>query len=155
MTIQTAKFDSLTPDLLYQILKLRETVFVLEQECLYQDMDEVDRRALHSYGMAGDKVIAYARIYWKDKERKVVQIGRVVADPAYRRQKKASSIMKTAIRVAMNDMKAHIIYLEAQTYAIPFYEQLGFKVTSEEFLEDGIPHVQMTLAIDKEDCFSQ
>lgn len=136
-------FDQLTPDQLYKILQLRERVFVLEQECLYQDMDDIDYMACHTFCMEGNKILAYARTFWKDETTKVAQIGRVVTDPEARRKKKASIVMKECIRIAKSEMNAERIYLEAQTYAIPFYEQLGFHVASEVFLEDGIPHVQM------------
>ncbi len=141
--IISVTFDRLTVDQLYKILQLRSKVFVLEQECLYQDLDDLDQKAIHTFCVQGDKVIACARTFWKDQDRKLAQIGRVVTDPDYRRQKKASEILQAAIGIAENDMKAEQIYLEAQTYAIPLYEQLGFKVSSDVFLEDGIPHVQM------------
>lgn len=143
MNIISVPFGELTVDQLYKILQLRERVFVLEQECLYQDLDDLDQKAIHTFGMYGDRVIVCARTFWKDQEKKLAQIGRVVTDPDYRRQKKALEILKAAIDIAENEMKAAQIYLEAQTYAIPLYESLGFNVSSDVFLEDGIPHVQM------------
>lgn len=145
MQIRSQEFNELTPQTLYQILKLREKVFVLEQECLYQDLDDIDQRAWHTYMMEGDEVIAYARTFYKEKESGVVQIGRVVTAPEHRRQKKATEVFAGALDIARRYLKADVVYLEAQTYAIPFYRNFGFEVTSDVFLEDGIPHVKMTL----------
>lgn len=147
MTITTARFSSLSLDLLYRILQLREKVFVLEQECLYKDLDDIDQKALHTYIEEAGKVVAYVRIYWKDESKKVAQIGRVVTDPDYRRKRYGTNVLITGIEMATERFNADWIYIEAQVYAIPFYERIGFKVTSEEFLEDGIPHVQMMLEV--------
>lgn len=147
MTITTTKFNTLTTGRLYQILQLREKVFVLEQACLYKDLDDIDQRSFHSYIEMDGKIAAYARTYWKDESKKIAQIGRVVVDPDYRRKRYGSNIMHTGIEIAVDRLQADWVYIEAQVYAIPFYERLGFKVTSEEFLEDGIPHVQMMLEL--------
>jgi len=142
--IHTKKFQELTPDELYKILKLRQEVFVLEQQCIYPDMDDIDQQSWHLFDLEGDEVISYARVYWRDSEQRVAQIGRVVTDARYRRMRRAEGVMREAIQLIQEVLHAREMYLESQTYAIPFYERYGFQVTSEIFMEDGIPHVKMT-----------
>lgn len=145
MTITTLPFNELSVHQLYQILQLREKIFVLEQTCLYQDLDDLDQQALHSFLEIDGRIVAYARVFYRNEAEGLVQIGRVIAEQALRRQGLATKVMQEAMQVATRELHARQLYLEAQCYAIPFYEKLGFKVCSEEFLEDGIPHVQMTL----------
>lgn len=143
MDLSVTKFESLSVSDLYQILKLRSEVFVLEQECLYQDLDDLDQPSWHVMLKDGDKLVACARVFHRDRELKVAQIGRVVTAMEFRRMAKGTEVMQKAMEVAFNDLDARTIYVEAQVYAIPFYRNLGFEVNSDEFLEDGIPHVQM------------
>lgn len=143
MTIEAVPFSDLSNLDLYKILQLREKVFVLEQTCLYQDLDNIDQGAWHVFATENDTVVAYARVFVKNTEENIVQIGRVVTEMDYRRKNIGTEIMNAAITVAYEKLNAQQIYLEAQTYAIPFYSRLGFKIVSEEFLEDGIPHVKM------------
>jgi ElaA protein len=138
-------FSNLSVSQLYEILKLRQDIFVVEQQCIYMDTDDLDQDAWHVMLWDDDKLVSYARVFMRDKEFKMAQIGRVVTDRRYRRQNHAFKVMQKAIEIAKDIYQAQQIYLEAQTYAISFYEKLGFKVTSEEFLEDGIPHVKMIL----------
>lgn len=143
MNIKAVPFSDLSNLDLYKILQLREKVFVLEQTCLYQDLDNIDQGAWHVFATENDTVVAYARVFVKNTEENIVQIGRVVTEMDYRRKNIGTEIMNAAITVAYEKLNAQQIYLEAQTYAIPFYSRLGFKIVSEEFLEDGIPHVKM------------
>lgn len=143
MELSVTKFDSLNVRELYQILRLRSQVFVLEQECLYQDLDDLDQPSWHVMLKDADKLVACARVFHRNQKEGVAQIGRMVTAMEYRRMAKGSEVMQKAMEVAFNELNAQTIYIEAQVYAIPFYENLGFKVASEEFLEDGIPHVQM------------
>ncbi len=140
-------FSSLSATQLYEILKLRQEIFVVEQQCIYLDTDDLDQDAWHMMLWDDDKLVSCARVFTRDKELKMVQIGRVVTDKEYRGRGCALAVMQKAIEIAQDIYHAQQIYLEAQTYAIPFYEKLGFEVTSEEFLEDGIPHVRMGLVI--------
>ena len=143
MKVEAARFDDLDILTLYGILKLRSEVFVVEQNCVYQDIDDVDIRSWHNWQTDNDRFIACARVFEKDLESKTIQIGRVVVAENYRREGRASVVMEKAIDVAKREFGAKKLYLEAQTYAIDFYKQFGFEVCSDEFLEDGIPHVKM------------
>lgn len=143
MNLKTTSFDQLSPAEIYKILQLREKVFVLEQTCLYKDIDDIDYKAWHSFFEVENNVVCYARVFEKDKDNSIVQIGRVVTDINYRHKGLATEILKESIRIAKEIFSAKAIYLEAQVYAIPLYASLGFEIISDEFLEDGIPHVKM------------
>lgn len=143
MDLSVTRFESLSVSNLYQILKLRSEVFVLEQECLYQDLDDLDQPSWHVMLKDGDQLVACARVFHRNRDEKVAQIGRMVTAMKYRRMAKGSVVMSKAMEVAFQELGAETIYIEAQVYAIPFYRNLGFEVNSDEFLEDGIPHVQM------------
>ena len=146
--IDKAPFWELDTTTLYGILKLRSEVFVVEQNCVYQDLDDIDQLSWHLWMKANGRVIACVRVFMKDPERKTVQIGRVVVAAEKRRKGIASALMKEAMLLARTELGARQLYLEAQTYAIPFYQQMGFRVCSEEFLEDGIPHVGMNFEVE-------
>lgn len=143
MTIHTTHFRNLENNILYDILQLRAEVFVVEQNCVYQDLDGLDKKSMHSWIAEDGKMVACARFFLKDEPRKIVQIGRVVVKKDMRRKRYASHLIRTAMENSVRTFGARRFYLEAQVYAIPLYESLGFKVCSEEFLEDGIPHVKM------------
>lgn len=137
MTVRT--FEQLTVDELYEILELRSAVFVVEQNCVYQDVDGTDRRSLHVFLKDDSGILSYARVFAKDDH--TVQIGRVVSRD--RRRGYGRQVLQECMRQAEQYFHADTIYLEAQTYARPFYEAEGFRQISEEFLEDGIPHIGM------------
>lgn len=143
MTIHTTSFSHLDNETLYDMLQLRSEVFVVEQNCVYQDLDGIDKKAMHSWIAEDGKMVACARFFMKNERKKVAQIGRIVVAKNQRRKRYASYLMRSVMDNAKRMLGAKHFYLEAQTYAIPFYERLGFKVCSEEFLEDGIPHVKM------------
>ena len=143
MTIHTTHFRNLDNGILYDMLQLRSEVFVVEQNCVYQDLDGLDKKAMHSWIVEDGKMAACSRFFMKNERKKLVQIGRVVVAKDKRHKHYASYLVQTAMEHSVRVMGARHFYLEAQTYAIPLYERLGFKVCSEEFLEDGIPHVKM------------
>lgn len=136
-------FDELTPDELYDILRLREAVFVLEQSCLYEDIDGIDRESLHLFCRRGGSIRAYSRLYRKSGEENVVKLGRVVT--ADRGVGLGGELLRRSIDVAFARLQMKEIYIEAQQYAEGFYAREGFVKCSEPFLEDGILHVQMRL----------
>ena len=144
--ITVKRFDELTLNELHDLLRLRSEVFVVEQNCVYQDIDGLDPRAVHLFIRDSAGVSAYARIYPKEGEEGVYKIGRVVTRE--RRKGLGRRILLAAIEAA-ESLGARGIYVEAQEYAIGFYERAGFAVTSGVFLEDGIPHVQMRLELYK------
>lgn len=137
-------FSELTTDELYEIIRLREAVFVVEQNCVYLDADGRDRDAYHVFLRDGEGLAAYLRVMdvgvvFED----AAAIGRVIS--ARRRQGLGTEALKAGIRTAREKFGATRISLEAQVYAREFYEKQGFVQVSGEFFEDGIPHIKMTL----------
>lgn len=143
MTLKIRRFGELTAEELYEILKLRVDVFVVEQACPYPELDGLDREALHIWLEDEEGIHAYLRVMDKGAESEYVSIGRVVARE--RRRGLGTRILREGIRAARERLGAEAIYLEAQTYAAGLYEKQGFLPISEEFLLDGIPHVKMLL----------
>lgn len=139
-------FDELTKDELYEILRVRSEVFVIEQQCNYQDMDYIDYRSRHIFiKNENDSIIAYLRLFMKKDEEKTAQIGRVLTTE--RGKGLGAAILRRAISEAKNTLNADEIFLESQQYAIGFYEKEGFIVKSGVFLDVGIPHVEMRLTL--------
>lgn len=141
MEIRIRTFDELSKEELYAIVKTRIAVFVVEQNCPYQEIDDTDKEALHVFIQEGEKIEAYLRLF--PKEEGVVQMGRVLAVP--HGEGLGRMIVEEAIRVIRERKDIRQIYIEAQTYATGFYEKFGFRICSDEFLEDDIPHVGMIL----------
>ncbi len=137
------RFNELSTGELYEILKLRVNVFVVEQQCPYPELDDCDQKALHVWMEDEQGIAAYLRVLDAGVRHPSVTIGRVIA--ARRRMGYGTEVLKLGIRAAREIFHADSIYLEAQTYACPFYERQGFHRISGEFLEDGIPHVKMML----------
>lgn len=135
-------FAELTAEELYEILRTREAVFIVEQNCPYPEVDGKDYDAVHYFYRGDDgRVVAYLRLFYKHDEPGTVQIGRMVT--TMRGIGLGRKLLHEGIDYALGHMHPEGFYLEAQQYAIGFYEKEGFRVTSEPFLEDGIPHVQM------------
>lgn len=143
MKLLVKRFGELTRDELYAIIRLRIAVFVVEQNCPYMELDGRDREAVHVWLEDEDGIAAYLRVMDRGAESEHVSIGRVIA--ARRRQGLGNRVLSEGIRVAREYFGADRIYLEAQVYARPFYERQGFRQISEEFMDDGIPHVRMML----------
>lgn len=142
LQLKVKRFEELTAEELYRILKLRVDVFVVEQACPYPELDGLDQESLHVYYEDPDgQLAAYLRMFAKPKEEGCVQIGRVIA--AKRGHGLGRAVMLAGLQAAPAAFGAREAYLEAQVYAKGFYEGLGFSVCSDEFDEDGIPHVQM------------
>ena len=141
--IKVKTFKELNTQELYNILQLRSEVFVVEQDCVYQDLDGKDEKALHIIGFKKNKVVAYTRVFKPGDYFEYASIGRVVVDQNEREHKYGYDIMNAsveAIKVRYNETK---IKISAQTYLIRFYNNLDFFEVGEEYLEDGIPHVGM------------
>lgn len=134
-------FSELSPTEVYELLKARVQIFVVEQRCAYQDIDDIDYDSLHIFYKSGEIITAYLRAFRKDSE--TVQLGRVLT--VEHGNGLGGELLKEAIQIVKEKLNPKKLYIEAQTYAVGFYEREGFKVTSEEFLEDGIPHVKMEL----------
>jgi ElaA protein len=135
------KFNQLTVEELYEILKLRAEVFVVEQNCAYQDLDDIDKEAYHVYLQEEGKILAYLRVIDKGKRLDEVSIGRVIS--LKRRCGLGTKLMAEGVKVAKEKYGAKRIKIGAQCYAKPFYEGCGFRQISGEYLEDGIPHIYM------------
>ncbi len=136
-------FDELNTSDLYSILSLRNAVFVVEQNCVYDDTDEKDLNCFHLCGWHENKLVAYARIIKAGISFPEASIGRVITHHSYRRKGLGIELMKIAIEKIQSVFNAYEIRIGAQSHLVKFYNQLGFIVDSEEYLEDGIPHVEM------------
>lgn len=136
-------FPELTTTELYEILKARAEIFVVEQNCVYQDLDDIDYRSLHFFYEVNGKIFAYLRAFEKDTAHNIIQIGRVLT--IEHGKGIGGKLLKNAISKIKSLRNPSSIYIEAQCYSIGYYEKEGFQVSSDEFLEDGIPHVQMLL----------
>ena len=143
MAVYSKVFSELTTKELYEILKARAAIFVVEQNCVYQDLDDRDYDSLHVFFEEDGKVTAYLRAFSKGNG--VVQMGRVLT--VQHGTGLGKKILKEWIKNIRERMSPKQIYIQAQCYAIGYYEQEGFHVCSDEFLEDGIPHVQMILEL--------
>lgn len=140
---QIKTFEDLSAHELYDILRLRSEIFVVEQNCVYLDLDGKDKVALHLFGTFEGKTVAYSRIFKAGICFNKASIGRVVVDANYRDRKWGHDLM----REAMEGIKSHFgeskITIGAQLYLKKFYESHGFIKTSEMYLEDDIPHIEM------------
>ena len=142
---QVKTFCELSLKELYRILQLRSEVFVVEQNCVYQDIDGKDEKALHVLGIKNNQIIAYTRIFKPGDYFENASIGRVVVAKNERAFKYGYDIMKVSIEAIKNEFKAHKIKISAQAYLKSFYNTCGFKEIGEEYLEDDIPHIAMIM----------
>jgi|TARA_B110000305_G_C19130036_1_gene488461 ElaA protein len=147
LEINTYSYNELTTNQLYEILKLRAEVFVVEQNCAYQDLDNKDNKALHLIGERNNKIIAYTRIFKKGDYFTNSSIGRVLVKKEFRKKEIGKVIMQKSIETIKKDPKEEKIEISAQKYLTKFYKDLGFKKTGKEYLEDNIPHIKMILKI--------
>ena len=143
LEILTKKYSELTTNELYAILQLRSEVFVVEQDCVYQDLDFKDQKALHIIGLKNNKVVAYTRVFKPGDYFLEASIGRVVVEKNERKYGYGHVIMKSSIEAIQEIFKVNTIKISAQTYLKKFYESHGFSKIGEEYLEDGIPHIGM------------
>lgn len=141
--LEIKPFKALSLVELYQILQLRSEVFVVEQNCVYQDIDGKDTKALHVLGMYEGVLVAYARLFKPGDYFEQASIGRVIVNPAYRDKKWGHDLMKEAIKGIEQNYGVTNITISAQLYLKRFYESHGFVQTSEMYLEDDIPHIEM------------
>lgn len=143
MKLNIKFFSELSTTELYNILKLRSQVFVVEQKCIYNDMDDADFDSLHVFYNNDDTVVACLRIIPIDD--KTVKIGRVCA--LEKRTGIGSLLLENAIIAAKEKLNPQKIIIHAQSYVEKFYAKQGFKTVSDEFMEEGIPHVKMELIL--------
>jgi len=136
-------FDNLSVNELYDILRLRSEIFVVEQNCVYLDLDGKDKLALHLFGEFEGKIVGYSRLFKPGITFDNASIGRVVVDANYRDRKWGHDLMREAIAGIKNHFGETKITIGAQLYLKKFYESHGFIQTSEMYLEDDIPHIEM------------
>lgn len=138
-------FQELSISELYNILQLRSEVFVVEQNCVYQDIDGKDEKALHLIGVFEGQIVAYARLFDAGLYFDNPSIGRVIIKAQFRNQKWGHELMENAIQAIESRFASKKITISAQLYLKKFYESHGFIQTGEGYLEDDIPHVRMEL----------
>ena len=141
------RFQEFTTDELYELLRVRREVFVVEQNCVYQDMDGDDQKSIHLWLTVADELVSMARVCPAGTHMKEISIGRVIT--TQRGKGYGKEIMLHAIDAAIEYFGATLIDIEAQEYAKGFYESVGFRQSSEPFMLDGIPHIKMTWKKDK------
>ncbi len=143
LTTIVKSFEELSKQELYKLLQLRNQVFVLEQHCIYLDLDGKDQKALHVLGYKNEELIAYTRIFKPSDYLKEASIGRVLVVKNERKHHYGNQIMEASIKAIKEHFKTSVIQISAQCYLKKFYGNLGFKAFGEEYLEDDIPHIAM------------
>ncbi len=143
MEISVKTFNELDIYELHELLQLRSEVFVVEQDCVYQDIDGKDLKALHIIGKINEKIVAYTRCFAPGIYFKEAAIGRVVVDMEHRKYKLGHKIMTASLEAIKQHYNTENIKLSAQTHLKKFYESHGFSQVGEGYLEDGIPHIAM------------
>ena len=143
MEISVKEFDDLTTQELYDLMALRSAIFVVEQDCVYQDLDYKDQKALHVLGYEQGALVAYTRVFAPGDYFDNASIGRVIVAKTHRSRQLGHVIMRASIATLTERQKVRRIDLSAQSYLERFYEYHGFVATGEEYLEDGIPHKKM------------
>ena len=143
LEIKVKSYEELTKQELYNLLQLRSEVFVVEQDCVYQDIDGKDQKAFHVLGYKDHHLIAYTRIFKPGDYFENASIGRVLVAKNERQYKYGNDIMNASIEAVKNILNENIIKISAQSYLKNFYTKLGFKAMGEEYLEDNIPHIAM------------
>lgn len=136
------RFDALSTVELYQMLRLRSEVFVVEQNCVYQDIDGKDTKSIHLFGEFEGEMVAYARLFKPGDYFDAASIGRVVVKEKFRDRKWGHDLMREAIG-ALAEIGETAITISAQLYLKKFYESHGFIAVGEDYLEDDIPHIEM------------
>lgn len=136
-------FNQLSTQELYSILQLRSEVFVVEQNCVYQDLDGKDQLAYHVLGYKDSILIAYSRVFKPGDYFSKSSIGRIIVKKIHRRFKYGDHLVKNSIEFIEKKFKEKEILISAQVYLINFYNNLGFEQKGEQYLEDDIPHIKM------------
>ncbi len=142
MDLQVIHYSYLTKNQLYQLLYLRIKIFVVEQNCPYQELDDLDKISYHVLGTIDQTLISIGRIVPNEKEKQIL-IGRIAVNDNHRKNGYALKMMNEIIYFININFSNFEIALSAQTYLKEFYISLGFKAHGETYLEDGIPHIYM------------
>ncbi|MDT0558012.1 GNAT family N-acetyltransferase [Ichthyenterobacterium sp. W332] len=147
LEVAVKKFQNLNTNELYDLLQLRSEVFVVEQDCVYQDVDGKDEKALHVLGYKKNDLVAYTRVFKPGDYFEEASIGRVVVKENQRQHNYGYTIMNASIKAIEDYYKTSDIRISAQTYLKRFYNNLNFTEVGEEYLEDGIPHINMIFKV--------
>lgn len=150
MTITVKTFEELSKTELYDILRFRSEVFVLEQNCVYQDIDKKDLNALHIIGVEDSQIVAYARVMDAGVYFTEAAFGRVLVRENYRKLGYGHKITSASIAAIKEHFDADEIRISAQVYLITFYQSHGFETVGDRYLEEGIPHISMILKLRSE-----
>lgn len=142
MKIYNKNYNELTKDELYNILRLRNQIFIVEQKCYYEDIDNLDKDSIHIFTKENDNIISYLRIFKEDGN---YHMGRVLVKEENRKNGLSRKLLKYAIEYIFNELKEEKIIIEAQDYLKEFYKSMGFVEKSEVYLLDNIPHLIMEL----------
>ena len=143
MIFNIKRFNELSTHELYVILQLRSEVFVVEQDCVYQDLDNKDQDAFHVLGVLDNEIVAYARIFKPGDYFLESSIGRIVVKKEFRKFQYGYQLVQNSILFIENNLQQNTILISAQSYLTKFYNSLGFTQVGEEYLEDCIPHIKM------------
>lgn len=138
-------FQQLTTDELYKILKVRSEIFVVEQNCVYLDVDGHDQKAYHLYREENGEIIAYCRIFASGDFLEEASIGRVVVIERYRKKGLGKQLMKEALNFLRDELKETTVKIIAQDYLRKFYGSFGFEPVSDVYIYDRLPHIDMVL----------
>ena len=142
-TYQAKGFDELSTRELYDIMHLRQEVFVVEQDAAYLDADRKDFSAIHIFTYEGEQLLAYARLLPPGISYFEASIGRVVTAQSVRRMGWGRPLMNKCLTILEKEWGTSTCRISAQSYLVPFYAEYGFEICSEEYLEDGLPHFEM------------
>lgn len=136
-------FEELTTSELYEIIKARVDVFVVEQNCPYPDLDDYDQKAIHLWAEQDNRVLAYCRIFDRGIKYNETSIGRVLTSEKGRGKNLGKQLIKYAVETIENRFKTSEVRISAQDYLLKFYSDFGFEDTGKKYLEDNIPHTEM------------
>ena len=142
-------FDSISKEELYDVLSLRQKVFIIEQDCFYEDLDYSDQEANHLLLYKDDKLIGYSRVFPPGIKYDAASIGRIVTDLGFRGKGYGKDITQESIQFIKNNFPGSDISISAQYRLVDFYEDLGFEIEGSVYLEDDIDHIKMTLKANK------
>jgi len=145
MDFYVKSFEELTTSELYELLRLRSDIFVVEQECIFLDLDNKDKEALHILGIKNNEIIAYSRLFKPGDYYKEASIGRVIVKKEARKYDFGHQLMDFSIKIIEDKFKTKSIKIGAQKYLKNFYESHGFNQIGEEYVEDGIIHIYMLI----------
>ena len=140
-------FSELSTEELYQILKIRQEVFIVEQTCYYLDADGYDQQAVHIWAEKEGEILAYSRVFEPGIKYKEASIGRVLTNPNYRKNKLGKILIRFSINTIESRFRTQSIRISAQDYLLHFYSEFGFQDTGKKYLEDDIPHTEMMRVI--------